>query len=244
MARTIPHNETVYCSVGDVSELFRKEGAFSPTSNPSSSDVLSRIRRKSTVIDEYTRHAWRPNRRESETKNFHGDYRWGAGRPVTLDKMAVRPLDADEGDKLEVWVGEWEDWVADESRTYGREGDYWLEERDGVLWLYKRFMWRSAPQMRITYRYGEDSPTENVELDNGEQYEVITQPGDIREACLKLVAKDLALSDQYTQLVPGGDGAPSAEAGAQQWEDDVYGTEYEPGLLDRHKIDPAWVEPL
>lgn len=242
----IEYGDTVYCSVEDVSRRFRKDGAFDTDSNPSDAEVLEFIREASARIDRYTYHAWRENRVNEEEKRFDGNYKWGAGRAVKLTRMGIRtPFDSGEGDKIEVWTGNrWKDWLADDSRTEGRENDYWYERHEGVLWLYKRFIWWSGPQLRITYRYGEDVPTETQQLDDGTEYEVITQPHDIIRACSMLTAIELYNTDTYSQLVPGGEGSVSPESTVQHWEDDIYGSDRKTGILERHKIEPMWVEPL
>ena len=235
----------VYCSVEDVAKLFRKEAAFAQNSNPSDAQVLDFIHEASSSIDDYTRYAWRANKVIEETKTFDGNYKWATGRPAVLSRHPVRtPLDSAEGDKIEVWEGnDWNEWVADNSKSEGRREDYWVEDKK-ILWVYRRFIWHSGPQLRLSYRYGKDSPTSTKTLDDGTTYEVIDKPRSIRRACSRLAAIDLVVSDQYTNLIPGGDGAPSPDSAIQQWENQVYGTSERKGILERHKVDPAWVEPL
>ncbi|MFB6284583.1 MAG: hypothetical protein ABEK59_11770 [Halobacteria archaeon] len=234
----VDYADTVYCSVADVEGLFRKDTAFARDSNPTDNEVLQLIRSNSDKIDRYTRHAWRANTVNEEYKDYDTTYRWDAGRPVQLNKMHIRSLN-----KLEIWDGsQWDDWVAGNEKE-GRDEDYWLDERMGQLFIYDRFVWRARPQLRVTYTYGDDTATSSKTLDDGTSYTVIDGPHDIKEACYKLTAADLILSDQHTNLVPGGDGAPSPERAAESWRNDVYGNDMIPGMLERHKIDPAWVEP-
>lgn len=228
-----------YCTVDDVAKLFRKEGAFGSNTNPSKSDVEDMIDERTDFIDRETRNSWRENKVINEMHTFDGQYRWSAGRPLMLNKMKIiTPLDSSKGDRLEIWDGnEWHDWVADSSEVEGRDGDYWLDGEMGQLFIYKRFTWVSQPQIRVSYRYGSDASDtdgDNVPDD---------LPRDIRMACAKLVAIDLVSSDQHTQLVPGGEGAPSPESAMEQWRKDVFGDQNQTGVIDRHKIDPAWVEP-
>lgn len=240
----VRHDESVvYCDISDLQRRFRNEGAFEPGGNPSEKEALESIREASAEIDDYTRMAWRPNLVVEEFSNFDGSYRWHAGRPVILNKMYVR--DFDEWDSLEIWEGNgWEDWLADPARSSGRENDYWLEKKDGILWLYKRFLWRAGPQLRLAYRYGQDVDTTTKTLDTGEEYDVIDQPRSIKKACSYIAAMDFLSTDQHSQLVPGGEGGISPEEALRTWDAKVYGDERKTGLLDRHVVDPAWVEPL
>lgn len=235
----------VYCSVDDVRKLFRKEGAFGQNTNPSDTEVLDFIHEATDTIDDYTRYAWRANQVLEESKTFDGEYKWATGRPAVLTRHPIRtPFDENEGDAIEVWQGDaWVDWVSDSSRSYGRENDYWVED-GSILWVYRRFIWHAGPQLRVSYRYGEDRSTTQKSLDDGTNYDVIDGPRSIRRACSKLTAIDLVSSDQYSSLVPGGEGAPSPEAAMDKWGTQVYGSQNSTGTLDRHKVDPAWVDPL
>lgn len=240
----VTYGDTVYCSVDDVADLFRKDAAFSATSNPSDSTVLNMIRKASDRWDRETRHAWRENTAETEYNSYDTHYRWDAGRPVMLNKLSIRPFDGNKGDKIEVWDGsKWNDWIADASYSEGRNQDYWLDHSTGQLYIYDRFVWRGRPQLRVTYRYGEDPPTATDTVDGGNTtYTYIESPHDITEAVSKLVAIDLMSSDQHTNLVPGGEGAPSPETAMKRWEADVYGKQGRKGIQARHKVDPAWID--
>lgn len=241
----IRYGDAVYCSVDDVRKLFRKEGAFGTDTNPSDNEVLDFIHEATTTIDDYTRYSFRENRVIEENKSFDGRWKWTNGRPLVMSRHPIRtPLDDTKGDKLEMYDGnEWTDWVAESQYTEGRNGSYWVED-DFIIWIYRRFTWTAPPHARVTYRFGEDRPTTTETLDDGTSYEVIDKPRSIRRACSKLVAIDLISSDQYTQLIPGGEGAPSPSEAMQKWEGQVYGTPERDGILDRYKVDPAWVEPL
>jgi hypothetical protein len=106
-----------------------------------------------------------------------------------------------------VWDGShWNDWLTDSSKQEGRggTGDYWVDKQNGLLYMYRRFSTWSEPGVRVTYRFGH----ENV-------------PRDIRKACAKYVAADLASSDLYNMNVPGTDGAMSVERMAEQWREDA-----------------------
>jgi hypothetical protein len=246
MTRVRYDQSTLYCSVEDVERLFRVPEAFGQNDNPSDRDAYEFILEASEQIDDYTRQAWRENEVKEEHHNFDSAYRWDSGRAVKLNKMDVRtPLDSSKGDKLEIFDGgDWDDWVADSNRTEGRgNGDYWLDGHSGQLFVFKLFAWRSSPQMRVSYRYGDPVPTETKTLKDGTDYDVITQPRSIRKACAKLAAIELISSDFYTSLIPGSDGGMSADSIVQQWEDDIYGNQNKDGLLSRHKNDMPWVEP-
>ena len=166
------------------------------------------IASKSSKIDTFTGHAWRERKIQNEHKNLEGPYRWRSGLAIKLTRRNIRtPLDADKGDKIELWRGnEYEDMVSSDSFSEGRGEDYWIEEPTGMLHIYRRkTFFRRYRELRVSYRFGR---------------EIV--PADITEACAKLVAADLMESDFYRYTTPGNEEAPDAERIAESWREQVW----------------------
>lgn len=194
---------TYYCTVDDVANLFQQDDTFDATTNPTKSQVEESIAEWSAYIDRETRHAFRANQVHDETHDQKHLYYWLTGHPLNLLKRDLRPLDPAQGDKLEVWTGNyWEDWLTEGSYKEGRDEDFWLDAPVGQLWLYERAFISPHPKFRITYRYGKDFV-----------------PDDIERACAKYVAQDLIHSDFYGTMVPGNNNAANADPqeSAKMW---------------------------
>lgn len=200
-----------YCDTSDVTRFFRViEGDFSQSTDPTKQEVEELILEVSDEIDRYTGHAWRERKVENEYHDLdETPYYFGSGTPIKLGKREiVTPLDSAEGDKLELWTGsEYQDWAADDSKEEHRNGHYWIDETNGLLYVYRRWSTWSEPALRISYRYGNQ---QNV-------------PRDVKNACARLVAAELLWTDQYSDLLPAGnDGAPDASTAAETLEDRAY----------------------
>lgn len=190
-----------YCEQEDVFRYFKKQNPLD-AANLTSAYLDDMILEWSSYIDRETGHAWRENTVENEYRELQNNYDWWTGRPIPLEKRAVRQFDPQKGDKLELWNGsEYDDWVADDGKTQGRNGDYWIDSDAGTLYIYRRYSYARSMNLRITYRYGEEQV-----------------PRQIQMACAKLVASDLIQSDTYSQLVPGTDSdEPSPARAAEQY---------------------------
>lgn len=213
MAGVVPrYSDEPYCSPDDVARFFRVDEGFvtetdpDPTS-PTKEQVEEMILEWSDEIDNRTKHAWRARKVEDEYHDLdETPYYFGTGTPIKLRKRDIRtPLDSAEGDKLEVFDGNgYEDWVADSSKTEGRNGDYWVDSSNGLLYIYRRWATWSEPGIRMTYRYGQTAI-----------------PRDIQKACAKYVASDIAMTDTYSMNIPGTDGAADVRSQAEQWREDA-----------------------
>jgi len=186
-------------------ETIDEEG---PT-NPSKSQVQSRLYAESNWIDEHTGHAWRERRVTDEYKSLGGtqasstNYYWRAGTPLKLMKRSIRtPLDPSKGDKIEIWEGDqYEEWVSDSEKLEGRDEDYWVEESTGMLYIYRRrLFFNRHKEIRVSYRFGKESV-----------------PQIIRDVCARRVAAHYLESQQYRITVPGNEEAPDASAVAENW---------------------------
>lgn len=202
-----PNNTDGYCDPSDVARYFRTlEDGFSYDTNPSEAEVKEFILEASARVDRETGHAWRERRVENEYHDLEGSYYYWAGTPIKLMKREIRtPLDATSGDKVEVYDGEvWEEWVSDSTMDEGRDGDYWVNTTDGLLYLYRRSWWFERYQsIRVSYRYG------------------ATQiPKDIQKATALFAAADLIRTDLYGDLLPtGGSDSPNPDTVAEKLEE-------------------------
>lgn len=213
----------LYCSPSDVARYIRPrdpnaEGTAEITvddfrdsdhadgeTSPSRSDVIRHIEGASVRLERKTQQAWRANQVTGETHDHKGLYYWLSGHPIDLRKREIRPLDPAKGDKLEVYTGRWEDWLQKDSIRSGRDGDYWIDGPNGLLWIYERAILRPHPKFRVTYRYG---------------YDMV--PHDIREAVAKRAAADIITGDFYGTVVPGNQQGENADPAhfAEVWRDD------------------------
>lgn len=191
-----PNNTDRYCDPSDVSRYFRTledDDGFTFDTNPSAQEVKEFIHEATARVDRETGHAWRERTVENEYHDLEGTYYYWAGTPIKLTQRRIRtPLDTSKGDKLEFWDGEnWNDWTADTNVTEGRDGDYWINDTQGMLYIYRRsWWWERYKSVRITYRFGEK-----------------TIPKDIQQATALFTAAALLETDVYGDLLPtGGDG--------------------------------------
>lgn len=201
-----PNTTDTYCDPADVARYFRTVEAgegFTFDSNPSKDEVKDFIMEATARVDRETGHAWRARTVTDEYHDLDNSYYWWAGLPIKLMKRQIRPLDASKGDKLEIYDGSnWEEWLSDSSKIEGRDEDYWLNEVDGMLYLYLLPLgFDRYRRVRVTYRYGED-----------------TVPPDIQKATAMLTAVDLIRTDIYGDLLPTGGDSPSPDAMAENLE--------------------------
>jgi len=201
--------ENVYCEPTDVERYFQgleSNNGFTEDTTPTAKQVNRMIEEWSAYIDRQCGHSWRNNKVKDEIHDLSGQYNFWTGRPIKLGKRDIRtPLDPEQGDKLEIWGGDqWEDWVADTGREQGRDGDFWFDAGSGMLYIYRRIVWQNKAVIRISYRYGKNQVDPQI-----------------RQACAKLAAADIIMTDQYTMNVPGTDAAPASERAAEQLKEDA-----------------------
>lgn len=199
-----------YCDPNDdVAVFFEKfEDGFKAEGDPDQTDptleqVQQRILAESDWIDEYTGHAWRDRQVVNEYHNFEDTYYWRSGMPIKLQKRDIRtPLDDAEGDKIEFWQGDqYNEWVSDAAKTEGREGDYWVNEAEGFLYVFRRaIFFKRHKELRVTYRYGKEQV-----------------PQTVRDACARRVAAWFLEAQQYRITTPGNEEGPDVMAVAERW---------------------------
>jgi len=214
---TLFDQNKLYCSTEDVARYITKVPDFTSTTSPTATQVEAHIAGRCDFIDRYTGHSWRNNQKTNEYHDLKGRYYYWAGRPINLVKREIKtPLDPAEGDKIEVFTGDgWEDWVADDSKTEGRNGEYWVDPDSGILYIYQRLIYQKRKALRISYRYGHPQV-----------------PRDVREAAAMFTAIDLVQGDQYRVDVPGTDGA-SGGGGLVKQAEELEGNAY--AMLEQRK---------
>ncbi len=162
---------TIYTTVAKVLSLLQMDGGTDTTS-PSTQEIIEVINRKEDEIDNATGHSWRTRYSgtnsgldttpQYEYYDVSAHYEYQTGSPIYLKHRHVKTLDADEGDALEFWNGaEWEDWL--DTRTEGRNNDYWLEYNMGMVYLRGYWYIRKPQGLRIKYRYGESFLNRDIE---------------------------------------------------------------------------------
>lgn len=202
-------DEKAYCDPNDdVAVFFEKFDEFKgkddpDKTNPTLEEVQQRIMAESEWIDHHTGHAWRPRQVTNEFHNFEDTYYWRSGMPIKLQKRDIRtPLDEGEGDKIEFWQGDsYNEWVSDPSKDEGRDGDYWVNESEGFLYVFRRaIFFKRHKELRVSYRYGKEQV-----------------PQAVRDACARRVAAFFLEAQQYRMTVPGNEEGPDPMSVAERW---------------------------
>lgn len=202
-----------YCKPEDVLDYFEKIDEATTGTTPSRDRIEAMILSWSDYIDRKTGHAWRERKVVNEFHDLDTAYYYWAGKPISLMKREIRDFDESKGDKIEIWRGgEYQDLVSDPARKQGRDGHYWLDGPNGILYIYERLIYPRTRGIKITYRYGHGTDSQN---------ERETIPKDIEMACAKLVAKDITTSEKYDVVIPGSEGGSDNQRIAEQWENDV-----------------------
>lgn len=152
---------TTYCTVDDVANVLgHVNGYFDANSTPTSTTITNFIERAESRIESRTGHAWREVQSKIEYIEPSSIYRYGTGIKLNLIHRSVRDF-VSGTDKIEVWNGnEWEDWI--QTRTEGRNKDYWIDYTNGVVYLVSlRTIYPDG--VRISYKYGETIVSHGIE---------------------------------------------------------------------------------
>lgn len=221
-----------YADPSDVERYIRNK-SFDASSDPTKSEVQQMLLEASDEVDKRARRAWRlrertglvrkvefshdieaSHRRRKRRTSRHGFVRpidkWGQ---VNLDRARVLSIE-----RLVVLLPEsTEDITANE----GRDGDWWLDERQGTLHvaaenftvgpLRGSGLLRPA-RVEVDFRYGKDEQggADTAALSN-------SVPGTIRRATAKLVAAELLNTDQYGSMVASGpENVPDQSSAAER----------------------------
>jgi len=186
MATTI-----TYCETDDVRRVLQKSVDFSGNTKPSLEDVKKFILAAENKINGKTQRSWKEVSVSEEYYDIpYITFRRGVGVPVFLKKRFIKTMSTGSGDKIELWDGTaWIDYVTE--RTEGRADDFWLNYKQGKLFLMQRYFGFREQAIRMTYRYGET-----------------TVPEEVKEACAMYAAAVILTSDPQTIVVADpGDGS-------------------------------------
>lgn len=206
------YSDVGYCLPEDVLNFFEKIETATTDTTPAKDRIESMILSWSDYIDRKTGHAWRERKVVNEFHDLDTPYYYWAGKPIPLMKREVRDFDPDKGDALEIWRGEeYRNLVTDPDMEQGRGGDYWVDGPNGIVYIYRRLIFPRTNGIRVTYRYGHGTDANERE----------TIPEDIKMACAKLTAKDLATSEFYDVTIPGNEGGSDTKQFAEAMEKDA-----------------------
>lgn len=180
---------------------FGGEGA----TKPSIDDVEEWILEAQDDIDSKTQHAWRTKTVTDEVHDIDSLlYERGVGWQIYLPHSDIKTLTSGT-DKIEIWDGSsWVDWIASGDYTEGRDEDYWVDYKQGILYIRSLSANTSFRKkgLRLTYRYG-----------------TATVPKDIRKCCAMIVAIDILMSNDRTLMVPEDERPQlSFRAKIERWE--------------------------
>lgn len=179
---------------------FTGQTDFTASTTPTKTEVEEWINSSEDFVDRETMHAWRNVTVTKETHHLHQpSYQRRDGTEIFLNHRNIRTLTSGT-DLLEVWDGnEFLDYLA--NKTEGRNNDYWVDEQLGLVFIksHSAYLPRNFA-VRISYRYGETSVT-----------------NDIKRACILLTAADILESDDRTVLLPEGTSNLGFESKAKRW---------------------------
>ena len=190
-----------YCTVADVSDFLRVP--ITATTTPNKAQVEKLIIRKEEELDRRIGHTFGRNKQIiHEVHNLPLIYTYGWGTPIYLQHRNCRDFNYAQGDRIEAWKGaggnEWEDLT--------QQGGWWeFEPTYGRLFL-RGFLFSILRdyRIRVTYRYGD-----------------ATVPEDVKDACIKLVAKDIVTTSFRMDSLPIGGDTMSWKDMIEYWLADV-----------------------
>jgi len=195
---------TTYCSVGDVADYLRVP--ITSTSTPNRKQVTKIINRKEEELERRIGHAWRSRKVTREVHDLPLLYTYGWGTPLFLQHRNIYELDADEGDKIEIWEGASASW----SNILGSSSWYDMEYEYGRLYL-RGFIFSilRKNRVRVTYRYG------------GQEFAGDTNiPADIEDAVIKMTCIELLNTSFRMDELPTG-GMTNVSESKRKWEEDI-----------------------
>lgn len=190
---------TTYCTVADVSDFLRVP--ITATTTPNKAQVEKIINRKEEELDRRIGHTF--GRAKTASKEIHDLpllYTYGWGSPIFLRHREVKDIDADAGDKIEVWNGStYEDKTANTGNIHNLEGELGKLYFRGYIFTIMR-----KSRIRVTYRYGS-----------------ATVPPDVADACIKLTAIDLINSSFRMDVLPVGSNGADIASSKSDWRADI-----------------------
>jgi len=197
---------TTYCTVDDV-ELFLQITDRTSSTSPSKQDIEKMILWAENKIDRITHNSWKLNTVYNEYYDYKDFIEIRRIRYLTYPdyrgKIPLRHQHIRKMLSMNVWDGSsYVDFVT--QYTEGRGNDYWIDYELGIVYFWSRYPFRIRNAMYVSYQWGE--------------YEV---PEDIREACIKIVARQLMTSDDYSVLLPEGSSNISQQIKTDIWKEDI-----------------------
>lgn len=174
---------------------------FSALTIPSSSTVAEWISQAEQKIDDYLNKSFK-NTNEFEGYLPYEPVKWRATWDLSTRWAVPLPfndpvvdLDSAQGDYLKIWNGTEEHDYTDEW-TQGRGDDYWFD--DGFLFVRTYRPRKGRYSIKLKCRHGESSV-----------------PGNVKEACIKWVAKRVRTGDIRNRS--GGELRNAAGGGGESW---------------------------
>lgn len=172
---------------------------------PTADEITDFIEDAEDEIDRQTNSSWKITTKTNEYHSFPTwsfyKYIWRQnGYPIQLRNRYILTLT-----KFEVWTGnEWIDLVATGTLGVGQlDGDYWIDNELGILWLNSTFPRYGEQTIRVTYTYGQTSVV----------------PKTIRRACILLASAYLAESNfDFTKITSINDNSMSYQQKSEAWE--------------------------
>lgn len=227
-----------YAEPSDV-ERFVRNKEFSASGDPTQDEVQEMLLQASDDVDKRARRAWRLRERTglvrqvewpreveaAYTRRRRRTSRQGFVKP--LNKWGVVNLDRARATSIESLVALLPEDENDITANEGRDGDWWLDERQGTLYIAAENFTVGPTRgsglikparVEITFRFG-------VDEQGGTDTEAVSDsvPPRIRRATAKLVAADLLDSDQYGSMVASGpENVPDQSTAASRLREQAY----------------------
>lgn len=196
---------TTYATAADISDYLRL-APFSCSTSPTLLQVEKIINRNEERIDRRTGHTYGREKVETEIYDVPLLYTFGHGSPIFLKHREIK-LESDglhlcacACDKLELWAGGNAIWT----NVTTCKSFYDIEDIKGTMYLRGLiFTILRTDRLRITYRFGS-----------------ATVPGDINDACIKMVCVDLVRSSLKMDDLAFG-GAIDKERAMADWTEEA-----------------------
>lgn len=236
-----------YCTVEDVERFVRNKN-FSPTSDPTESQVKDWILDYTEDVDDFTRRAWRSRKVAERILDVEFDHtvegalerrrrltsQHGFLNPIEewalvfLPHQHIKTIDSAQGDSIEVFLQDETRDITSDGGTRSESSKWYLDQRKGVLYIDStEFLVGPVrgsgkvvnPQVRLTYRYGHDS----TDTDGDNIPDAI--PRAVRMSTARLVAAEIIDTDTYgSAIAQGPENTPDQGTAAQRLRDSAWDT--------------------
>jgi hypothetical protein len=156
-----------YAVPQQINNFLRELPTLASDTDPTIGEVMQYIRRAEGMIDLKTQYGFREKRHQERLRfpeheftsnRRHGDTLWFDGVKIPLVYRGVKDLDADKGDAISVRQGSsFVNYLT--SKTEGLNADYFMDNENGVLHLYRRWVIQMDAKVICSYRYGDARET-------------------------------------------------------------------------------------